>query len=262
MKTCKIFAYGTLLLEEVQEKLFARIAHSYDAVLEDYSINIGEEYYNVIAHKGAKVKGKILELSELELLYVDQWEEIPQTFHPCFSERVKRQILTLYLVELFIFQSAIIHETKKLIEQLVDETQNVKENFKSGIESLLIKSKNYWDIHQLLYPTARELANKIGNAMNMTALYAYHQQNEIMVEKLLQMHKLKQEEIENGAMNALLLVISLLSLIPIVSDIIIKFFEEGLLSINILSYSVSIFSCFSIWIIYRIMIYRRRKRKK
>ena len=73
----KIFVYGTLKSEYLQNKLIGHTLESYDAKLEGYSINTGEKYFNVIPNDGGCVKGKVLLVSEKDILYIDQWESIP-----------------------------------------------------------------------------------------------------------------------------------------------------------------------------------------
>ena len=73
----KIFVYGTLKSEYLQNKLFGHTLESYDAKLEGYSINTGEKYFNVIPNDGGCVKGKVLLVSEKDILYIDQWESVP-----------------------------------------------------------------------------------------------------------------------------------------------------------------------------------------
>jgi AIG2-like family. len=73
----KLFVYGTLKSEMVQKKLLGHVLDSYDAKLQGYSINIAEEYYNLVPNEGGCVKGLVLLVSETDLLYIDQWEEVP-----------------------------------------------------------------------------------------------------------------------------------------------------------------------------------------
>ena len=73
----KLFVYGTLKSEMVQKKLLGHVLESYDAKLQGYSINIAEEYYNLVPNEGCCVKGRVLLVSETDLLYIDQWEEVP-----------------------------------------------------------------------------------------------------------------------------------------------------------------------------------------
>ena len=73
----KIFVYGTLKSEYLQNKLLGHTLESYDAKLDGYSINTGEKYFNVIPNDGGCVKGKVLLVSEKDILYIDQWESVP-----------------------------------------------------------------------------------------------------------------------------------------------------------------------------------------
>ena len=61
----------------VQKKLLGHVLESYDAKLQGYSINIAEEYYNLVPNEGGCVNGLVLLVSETGLLYIDQCEEVP-----------------------------------------------------------------------------------------------------------------------------------------------------------------------------------------
>ena len=73
----KIFVYGTLKSEYLQNKLLGHTLESYDARLEGYSINTGEKYFNVLPNVGGCVNGRVLLVDKKDMLYIDQWEVIP-----------------------------------------------------------------------------------------------------------------------------------------------------------------------------------------
>ena len=73
----KIFVYGTLKSEYLQNKLLGHTLEPYDARLEGYSINTGEKYFNVVPNEGGCVKGKVLLVNKEDMFYIDQWEVIP-----------------------------------------------------------------------------------------------------------------------------------------------------------------------------------------
>ena len=73
----KIFVYGTLKSEYLQNKLLGHTLNSYEARLEGYSINTGEKYFNVVPNAGGCVKGRVLLVDKKDMLYIDQWEVIP-----------------------------------------------------------------------------------------------------------------------------------------------------------------------------------------
>ena len=73
----KIFVYGTLKSEYLQNKLLGHTLESYEAKLEGYSINTGERYFNVLPNAGGCVKGRVLLVDKRDMLYIDQWEVIP-----------------------------------------------------------------------------------------------------------------------------------------------------------------------------------------
>ena len=188
--------------------------------------------------------------------------EIPQNFKVCYRDRIESQILTLFIAEIFIFQAATIFETKKYIEDLMANDEISKSKFKESITVLLIKSKRYWDRNQFLYPTARKLAENIGEAMRVDELHLYQDENEKMLDKLVQMNKLRQEEIESSSLNAILLIISLLGVIPIVSEMVIKIYDNKFNSIDAISYMISTASCFVLWMIYKVGVQIRKRLRK
>ena len=76
------------------------------------------------------------------------------------------------------------------------------------------------------------------------------------------MNKLRQEEIESSSLNAILLIISLLGVIPIVSEMVIKIYENKFNSIDAVSYMISIASCFVLWMVYKVGVKIRKRLRK
>ena len=98
--------------------------------------------------------------------------------------------------------------------------------------------------------------------MKVDELHSYQDENEKMLDKLVQMNKLKQEEIESSSLNAILLIISLLGVIPIVSEMVIKIYDKKFNSVDAISYIISILSCFFLWMLYKIGVQIRKRMRK
>lgn len=77
MRNYKIFSYGTLMDRRLQKLLYSREIESKDAILDGYTINCYDKYYNIIKRKGHSIKGKILYFTKDEVFYSDQWESVP-----------------------------------------------------------------------------------------------------------------------------------------------------------------------------------------
>lgn len=73
-----LFAYGTLLRPEIQEKLFGRVIHGQRETLPGYRrtlINLGGAVYPNIKPEGtSSVDGQVLLLTARELLAADRYE--------------------------------------------------------------------------------------------------------------------------------------------------------------------------------------------
>lgn len=74
----KLFVYGTLRDENVQKKVFGRIAKSARDALVGYKkseIVIGGETYPVLVpDSGSIIEGRVLEISPKELKLIDEYE--------------------------------------------------------------------------------------------------------------------------------------------------------------------------------------------
>jgi gamma-glutamylcyclotransferase (GGCT)/AIG2-like uncharacterized protein YtfP len=76
-----LFAYGTLLDEKVQKKLFGTNLKSlHKARLHGWKIHTHEEYPFIAPEEGYIVEGILVELSTRELLIADEWEETPHVY--------------------------------------------------------------------------------------------------------------------------------------------------------------------------------------
>lgn len=77
MEKIKIFSYGTLMDERLQELLYSRKIDYKEAVLDGYAINTWDEYYNIIKKENSHIKGRVLTFTKDEVFYTDQWESVP-----------------------------------------------------------------------------------------------------------------------------------------------------------------------------------------
>ena len=123
----KIFVYGTLKSEYLQNKLLGYTLESYDAKLEGYSINTGEKYFNVIPNDGGCVKGKVLLVNEKDILYIDQWESVPMYI------KDKVRVHSKYGYEdVYIYIKKDKEDKIKLQDDVLNMSNN--ENLEAGID--------------------------------------------------------------------------------------------------------------------------------
>ena len=72
-----LFVYGTLKDEEICELLFKEKISSNPAILHNYSIKKSSDFFFIVSCDKSKIEGKVIYLTDKQLLIADQWEEIP-----------------------------------------------------------------------------------------------------------------------------------------------------------------------------------------
>lgn len=72
-----LFVYGTLKDEEICELLFKDKISSEPAVLYNYTIKKSSDFFFITTSDKHVVEGKVIYLTDNQLLIADQWEEIP-----------------------------------------------------------------------------------------------------------------------------------------------------------------------------------------
>ncbi len=73
-----LFAYGTLCSEKVQRMLFGKTLQSTDYILNDQTVcRCVDGFYTVKPKQGCAVTGKMLRISDEDMLVADEWELVP-----------------------------------------------------------------------------------------------------------------------------------------------------------------------------------------
>ncbi len=73
-----IFAYGTLCSEKVQRILFEKTLKSTDYILNNHTVcRCDDGFYTVKPKQGCSVAGKMLSISDEDILIADEWELVP-----------------------------------------------------------------------------------------------------------------------------------------------------------------------------------------
>jgi gamma-glutamylcyclotransferase (GGCT)/AIG2-like uncharacterized protein YtfP len=72
-----LFVYGTLKDEEICKLLFEEEFTYYHATLQNYVLKKSSDYFFVTPLEESRVVGKVIFLSDKQLLIADKWEEVP-----------------------------------------------------------------------------------------------------------------------------------------------------------------------------------------
>ena len=77
----KVFVYGTLMQTKTQQDVFGQKITTFSkAVLKDWEKDKADGYPYICPAPGRSVKGKIIQLSPLQLEQADAWEECPGVY--------------------------------------------------------------------------------------------------------------------------------------------------------------------------------------
>ncbi len=73
-----LFAYGTLCNTNVQRLLFGRTLKSFEYVLHGYTVcQCHDGFFTIKEQSGSSVSGRILELTDEDMVIADEWELVP-----------------------------------------------------------------------------------------------------------------------------------------------------------------------------------------
>lgn len=170
--------------------------------------------------------------------------EVSESFDIMYTNRIKNQILTLFIVELFIIQLSIVGETKRRLYK-----RDKYKSYKDIREDLLVTTKNYWDNYCFKYPTARSLMKNMGKSMKIEMLQEIQSENQRLLSQCISVIDSQVKERNSRILNSILLMLTLISIFPVIVDIM-----RELLNLPVLfDYGISATACVTIFIVYNIV---------
>ena len=110
----RLFVYGTLKSDRIQEALFGEKQKKYEAILNNYSVYEAEDgWYFIKEKKGCNIKGYVIELDDRNLEICDAFEFCPSMY--------KRERTTVSIenedVEVFVYNRVdIINNYKEVLD--------------------------------------------------------------------------------------------------------------------------------------------------
>ncbi|WKY44919.1 gamma-glutamylcyclotransferase family protein [Eubacteriaceae bacterium ES2] len=136
-----LFSYGTLREEFIQKKIFGRSIPSKAAKLEQHQLKMDADGFFYLVPGNQCVYGRILQLSNIDLLRADQWEEVPVYERERIEVEVDGQ-----MVEVWTYLKKRVHQQKTV------KMKNLSSALKE--ESLHTLLENFCRVRDLSFPAA------------------------------------------------------------------------------------------------------------
>jgi gamma-glutamylcyclotransferase (GGCT)/AIG2-like uncharacterized protein YtfP len=136
-----LFSYGTLKDEYVQNKIFGKSVPAKAAKLENHQVKIDADGFFHLVSGNQSVYGLLLQLSNIDLLRADQWEEVPVYERERIQVEVDGQV-----VEAWIYMKKRVRRQKTV--KLKDGNSGLKE------ERLRVLLEEFCRVRDLNFPAA------------------------------------------------------------------------------------------------------------
>ncbi|MFI3162967.1 MAG: gamma-glutamylcyclotransferase family protein [Bacillota bacterium] len=177
--------------------------------------------------------------------------EIPNVFNSLFLERIQVQCLTLFIVEVFLYQFATISLHNERLAGLIKNTKKVNiENLMIDMRKSLAIEQGYWSLDNYKFPISKFLADQISKSMRISDLNEQMMNNDAIAEQLVNIRYSLKENVKMKVLNRLLLFLAIVQLFSIVLGMVGILSEEGISLMGIQQYLISAGICIALWLIY------------
>ena len=220
---------------------------------------IGKEFEDMTKNNIAQYDGATVHISERCLL------EISRVFEENIFSRIETQAIEIFFFELIMLQEAAISRICEKITKELEE-ENVKPYRKNNIEILdnlaceMSQSVLFLDFDCFIFPTVKISAKKIAKCFGIDDLTEKYLKYKNILEKLMNIHRYRTEEIENNTTNNILMLLTITQVLPVLLQFFNVIFYGKITINNIITTISSITSCGIIFLIFNILKKRNLKR--
>jgi gamma-glutamylcyclotransferase (GGCT)/AIG2-like uncharacterized protein YtfP len=192
--------------------------------------------------------------------------EIPRCSDLLYENRLKSQLLTLFILEIIQLQEAALKKVSRDVYAMIaskkyesdtvalEEIEKVTETYSAAM--LL------WDINNFKYRTAQALADAFSEKFRMNRRFEDFFKFKSLIEQLTSVHSNRIHIMEGNVLNAVLLILAFIQIVPILNNIYQLIFVGRVTLTDILTAMTSVFSCFLIWLTFRFINRGSRSRGK
>lgn len=187
--------------------------------------------------------------------------EFPGAFPRPYGERAADAILTLFVIELILFQDASLSRVQALVSREIEKSNSAPtDDALAVIEDLgsyFAKAMLFWDIRNFRYQTAQKCADDFARAFEIDRLRENYHANRNILEQLVQIHATRIAERDNRIINFVLITLAVLQVLPIIYEIISSTIYGNIHENQLLSAAGTAVTCMTIWAFFA---WRRNRR--
>ncbi|MEI6606605.1 MAG: gamma-glutamylcyclotransferase family protein [Verrucomicrobiota bacterium] len=181
--------------------------------------------------------------------------EIPKWFDLLYENRLKSQLLTLFILEIIQLQEAALKKVSRDVYSMIaskkyesdtvamEEIEKVTETYSAAMM--------LWDINNFKYRTAQGLADGFSEKFKMSLRFEDFFKFKSLIEQLTSVHSNRIHIVKGNVLNAVLLILAFIQVVPIVNNIYHLIFAGRVTLTDFLTALSSIVSCFLIWLTFR-----------
>ncbi len=245
-KRSMVFAYGNISEEEKINAL----------ANEEFPMGqINGEFFSTISHRNiAQYDTAKVFVSEETVLEVCKYINI----FP--DKRILYHVIEIFFVEMILFQDAAIDKVHYDLHNIcTDNFSDISLATKRSdeISKEMTEALKFADYSCFLFPTVRESARIISKAFGIDHIYEKYEKDKYLIDTIIQSNSRKAQEKQDIIKNRFLFLISALSTIGVLGEIIHFFFEDAFTSA--FSYISALLITSVFFIVYKLIIKLRNK---
>ena len=146
--------------------------------------------------------------------------QMSQSFQGDMASRLAMESVTLFYIELILFEEAAIEiANEEIVKFLVNINQYTHRNVLKSVNQILtthVKSIEFWDI-QVNYPSSVASINNIRNAFGIGKLRAAFQRNK---EEILTIYNMRSDIVDKAEANFIALIGSIFTIVSVINFIL------------------------------------------
>jgi len=180
--------------------------------------------------------------------------EVPTPFRETYELRVPDATLTLFIMEVVLLQEAALSRVHQRVAQEIS-----RHHYEASDDSLAIiedlgrefaDAMLLWDIRNFRYRTAQNLADHFARAFRVDKLRENYNASRQLLEQLIEIHSARLAQRENRVVNALLIMLTTLQVLPVIYLAILGMFRRSIRLDELLTGLLSVGLCAILWLVF------------
>ncbi len=187
--------------------------------------------------------------------------QVFKEFADTYEMRLIRQILTIFSMELILFQDAAISRVNRKVAAELEMQQLSEKDAFNVIEKMSMEFARtivFWDLRNFRYQTTQSVADSIIRAFKIKEQMDVYKENKDFLQHLITIHSARMSEQENRSLNNILMFLTICQVAPVFYSITLCLLEGEVVASNLIAAAISTSSFILILLVLKLLVSKRR----